>query len=87
MSAELWKIFGCSANLGWPAECGHGNGPEFMGQPQKAPIGQPYTKMPPYILWFLKHFLHEVVHFLAVFSHFAKPIFNLVISDIYQHLS
>ena len=25
--------------------------------PQKAPIGQPYTKVPPHILWFLKHFL------------------------------
>ena len=55
--------------------------------PQKAPIGQPYTKVPPYILWLVKHFFNLVVHFLAVFFTFAELVYNLVISDIYQHLS
>ena len=54
----------------------------FFNVPQKAPIGQRYTKMPPYIVYFLKQKCIVVVQFLAVFFTFAKLVFNLVISDI-----
>ena len=55
--------------------------------PRKAPICQSYTKVPPYNLCFLKHKCFSVGYVLAVFFTFAKLVFNLVISDIHQHMS
>ena len=45
--------------------------------PQKAPNGQPHTRVPPYILCFLKQKCSVVVHFLAVFSHLQNLFFIL----------
>ena len=52
--------------------------------PQKAPNGQPYTKEPPYILYFLKQKDFAVVHFLAVFSHLHN-LFSILSFQICIH--